>query len=75
MEDKNMQEISAKSKIAAALLCFFLGGLGVHRLYVGKIGTGVLWLFTLGVFGIGAVLDFFLIIFGFFKDKNGAVLK
>ena len=33
---------SNKSKVVAAVLCFFFGGLGVHRFYVGKVGTGVL---------------------------------
>lgn len=64
-----------KSKVAAALLCFFLGGLGVHRFYVGKVGTGILWLFTFGVFGIGALVDFIMILVGAFKDKQGNPLE
>lgn len=34
--------ISPKSKATAAVLCLFLGGLGVHRWYVGKVGTGLI---------------------------------
>ena len=37
---------SPKSRLIALLLCVFVGGLGIHRFYVGKIGTGVLWLLT-----------------------------
>jgi len=54
--------ISPKSRLAAALLAFFLGGLGIHRFYVGKIGTGVLMIFTLGGLGIWALIDFIVIL-------------
>lgn len=64
-----------KSKTTAALLCFFFGGLGVHRFYAGKIGTGFLYLFTAGLFGIGALIDFIMILTGGFKDKQGNDLK
>ena len=72
---QNQQMISAKSKGTAAVLCFFLGALGVHRFYVGKVGTGILWLLTAGCFGLGAVIDFIMILCGSFKDKDGAVIK
>lgn len=65
---------SSKSRLVATLLAAFLGGLGVHRFYVGKIGTGVLWLLTGGLLGIGAVVDFILIVIGSFKDKEGNTL-
>jgi TM2 domain-containing membrane protein YozV len=68
-------EISGRSRLAALLLCFFLGELGVHRFYVGKIGTGILWLFTLGLLGIGALVDLIIIAIGDFKDKEGKVVR
>ena len=67
--------MSDKSRIVAALLCFFLGYLGIHRFYVGKIGTEVLWLLTAGIFGIGAFVDFIVILCGYFKDKEGNYIK
>lgn len=66
---------SPKSKAVAALLCFFLGALGVHRFYAGKIGTGVLWLLTAGLFGIGSLVDFFIILFGGFQDAEGRKIR
>ncbi|WP_327091667.1 TM2 domain-containing protein [Nonomuraea sp. NBC_01738] len=63
-----------KSWLVAVLLCFFLGVLGVHRFYVGKIGTGILQLITLGGFGIWVLVDFIMILVGAFKDKQGQPL-
>jgi len=64
----------SKSWIAALLLCFFVGVLGVHRFYVGKIGTGILMLITFGGFGIWTLIDFIMIIVGKFSDKQGLAL-
>lgn len=67
------KDINASSKdwIATLLLCFFLGGFGVHRFYVGKVGTGVLQLITLGACGIWTLIDFIIIAVGSFTDGEG----
>lgn len=62
---------SEKNWLATLLLCLFLGALGVHRFYVGKIGTGILQLITLGGCGIWTIIDFVMIIVGKFTDKDG----
>lgn len=59
-----------RKRWVAALLCLLLGYLGVHRFYVGKIGTGLLWLFTFGFGGLGVLLDLIIIICGGFRDKQ-----
>lgn len=59
-----------KSKLTALLLCIFFGGIGIHRFYTGKIGTGILWLLTGGCFGIGYVVDIIMIATGKFMDKD-----
>ncbi len=66
---------SDKSFVATILLCFFLGGFGAHRFYVGKIGTGILQLLTLGGLGIWVLIDFIMILVGKFTDAQGNVIK
>ena len=72
---ENQIEKSDKNFVAVLLLCFFLGVLGVHRFYVGKVGTGVIQLLTLGGLGIWVLVDLIMIAVGNFKDKQGLVIK
>lgn len=62
---------SGKSQMVAAVLCFFVGGLGVHRFYLGYTGIGILMLFTFGLFGILTLIDFVRILTGSLKPKDG----
>ena len=67
-----MNQQSGKKKTTAALLCFFLGGAGFHRFYVGKVGTGILTIVTFfGFCGIWPLVDFIQILRGRFTDKLG----
>jgi TM2 domain-containing membrane protein YozV len=67
--------VSPQNWVAALLLCIFLGVFGVHRFYVGKIGTGILMLLTGGVFGILWIIDIIMIAIGSFTDRNGQFVK
>ena len=57
------------------LLTFFVGVLGVHRFYVGKIGTGFLMLLTLGGLGVWFLVDLILVVTGQFTNKDGEKRK
>jgi len=50
-----------KSKPVTYLLWFLFGFFSAHRFYLGKIGTGILYLLTGQLFGIGWIIDLFLI--------------
>ncbi len=71
---------SEKSRLAAFLFAFFLGGLGVHRFYAGKIGTGVAQLIlTLTVVGMlvtgpWVLVDWIMILSGSFRDVEGRLI-
>ena len=66
---------SPKSRVVALILCFFFGVGGFHRFYVGKIGTGLLWLFTGGLCGIGWIIDLVSLLLGGFRDSMGYPLR
>lgn len=78
--DQYGNEISPKSRLVAALLAGFLGTLGIHRFYVGKVGTGIaiiaITLLTFFIFGwIWPLIDFIMILVGSFRDKDGRRLE
>ena len=66
---------SEKDWLVTLLLSLFVGSLGVHRFYVGKIGTGILQLITLGGCGVWTLIDIIMIATGNFKDKDGNEIK
>ncbi len=66
---------SDKKWSTAFILFIFLGSLGAHRFYAGKIGTGILQLLTFGGLGIWVLIDYIVILTGNFKDSNGLLLN
>ena len=68
-------ELSQKEFLPTFLLCFFFGGLGIHRFYVGKIGTGVLMILTIGGLGLWIIIDLIMILIGSFRDIDGHIVK
>jgi TM2 domain-containing membrane protein YozV len=73
------KDISPKSRLAVTLLCvlppLILPIHGLHRFYLGKIGTGILMLFTLGGLYIWTIIDFVYAVTGSMRDKEGKLIK
>lgn len=70
-----MTMTSDKSKKTALILCIAAGFLGAHNFYVGKVSRGLLYLFTVGLFGFGWISDIIGISTGSFRDNAGAPLR
>lgn len=66
---------SDKKKSTALILCIFLGFIGAHYFYVGRIGRGIVSLFTMNFFFIGWIIDIFRILLGSFYDNVGNPLR
>jgi hypothetical protein len=62
---------SEYTRLPVFVLCLLLGWFGFHRFYVGKIGTGILQLITIGGVGLWTLYDLIVICFGTFTDKRG----
>lgn len=61
---------SAKGLTTTLLIAIFFGWIGMHRFYVGKTKTGLLYLFTLGLLGVGWGIDLIRLLMGNFTDKD-----
>lgn len=81
MDEVIKVDVSQKSRLAALLLAVFLGGFGLHRIYVGRVGTGLVQLIlTLTIIGsiitvVWVIFDIIYILLGTFKDKHGLPLR
>ena len=64
-----------KSQWVAAILCFAIGGLGIHRFYLGYTWQGIVQILTLGGCGIWALIDLIRICTGDLQPKNGSYSK
>jgi len=63
--------LSTRRILPAVLLLVFVGWLGAHRFYVGKVGTAILFILTLGGLGLWWLIDLIMLLVGSFTDKDG----
>lgn len=70
--DASDTNAGGQSQIIALVLCLLVGGLGVHRFYLGYIWQGVVQLLTFGGFGIWVLIDLIRIITGSLGPKDGS---
>lgn len=68
------ENVSDKSFVATWLFSWLLGTLGIDRFYLGKVGTGILKLVTLGGLGIWSIVDLLIVLCGGQRDKSGRPL-
>jgi hypothetical protein len=80
--EKNKEEVTSpaaaaggKSQVIALILCLAVGGIGIHRFYLGYTWQGVVQLLTLGGCGIWSLIDLIRIITGDLQPKDGSYAK
>lgn len=72
----NYTTVTSDKNKKTALWCCILGGLfGIHYFYVGRIGRGILFLFTCGLFAVGWIIDIIKVATGSFLDNANAPLR
>ncbi|MDO5472355.1 MAG: TM2 domain-containing protein [Akkermansia sp.] len=74
MSNDNISPLSRTTALLLSFLCLF-GFCGVHRIYAGKVISGIIQFLTVGFFGIWQVIDIIRLIFGSFEDKQGRTIS
>ncbi len=74
MRWEDYEVVSDKDWLITFILCFFLGYLGLHHFYCGKVGKGILFILTGGLFGIGILVNLILIVMKRYKDSEGRIV-
>jgi TM2 domain-containing membrane protein YozV len=67
--------VSTHSWWLTSVMAVLFGMFGVHRFMVGKIGTGLIWAFSLGCYGVGQLVDIIYLLMGKFTDTNGHTIE
>jgi len=76
MAQETTGNVSSKNGVVCLILALLLGCFGIHRFYVGKVGTGILTIILFfGVFGIWPLIDAIMVLMGKFTDADGKIVK